>query len=66
MGNRKTIVTRRVAIRWTMMASRKRRRQLIIGRRHIRRRRSIRGCIRNMRATRIMQEKKNGEVGGGS
>jgi hypothetical protein len=36
-GNRKTIVTRRVAVRWTTMASRKRRSHLIRGRRHIRR-----------------------------
>jgi hypothetical protein len=39
MGNRKTIVTRRVAIRWMMMASSRRRSHLIRGRRHIRRRR---------------------------
>jgi hypothetical protein len=57
-GNRKTIVTRRVAIRWTMMARRKRRRQLIRGRRRIRRRRSLRGSISNMRATRIMKGKR--------
>jgi hypothetical protein len=57
-GNRKTIVTRRVAIRWTTMARRKRRRQLIRGRRRIRRRRSIRGSISNMRATRIMKGKR--------
>jgi hypothetical protein len=51
-GNRKTIVTRRVAIRWTMMASRNRRRQLIRGRRR------IRGSIQNRRVTRIMEGKR--------
>jgi hypothetical protein len=46
-GNRKTIVTRREAIRWTTMASRERS-HLVKGRRHIiRRRRNIRGSIRN-------------------
>jgi hypothetical protein len=40
-GNRKTIVTRRVAIRWTTLVSRKRRGHLIRGRRHIKIRRSI-------------------------
>jgi hypothetical protein len=49
-GNRKTIVARRVAIRWTTLASRKRRGHLIRGRRHIRRRRRKRS-IRNMRTT---------------
>jgi hypothetical protein len=39
-GNKKTVVTRRVAIRWTTMASRKRS-HIIRGRRHIRRRRNI-------------------------
>jgi hypothetical protein len=43
-GNRKTIVTRRVAIKWTKMASRKRRSHLIRGRRR-RRRRNIGGSI---------------------
>jgi hypothetical protein len=52
--NRKTIVTRRVVIRWTTLASRKRRRHLIRGRRHIRRGRSI----RNMRTTRIVGRKR--------
>jgi hypothetical protein len=37
-GNRKTIVTRRVANRWTTLASRKRRGHLIRGKRQIRRR----------------------------
>jgi hypothetical protein len=46
-GNRKTIVTRRVAIRGATLASRKRRSHLIRGRRHIRRGSSI----RNMRTT---------------
>jgi hypothetical protein len=53
-GNRKTIVTRGVAIRWTTLASRKRRSHLIRGRRHIRRRSSI----RNMRTTRIVERKR--------
>jgi hypothetical protein len=52
-GNKKTIVTRRVAIRWTMLASRKRRSQLIRGRRHIRRR-----SIQNMRTMRIVERKR--------
>jgi hypothetical protein len=39
-GNKKTIVTRRVANRWTMLASRKRKGHLIRGKRQIRRRRS--------------------------
>jgi hypothetical protein len=56
-GNRKTIVTRRVAIRWTTMARRKRRRQLFRGRRRIRRR-STRGSIQNRRAMRIMEGKR--------
>jgi hypothetical protein len=51
-GNRKTIVTRRVAIRRTTLASRKRRSQLIGGRRHIRR-----SSIQNMRTTRIVKRK---------
>jgi hypothetical protein len=37
-GNRKTILTRRVTIRWTTLTSRKRRGNLIRRRRHIRRR----------------------------
>jgi hypothetical protein len=56
-GNRKTIVTRKVAIRWTAMASRKGRSYLIRGIRRIRRR-NIRGCIWNMRTTRIMEGKR--------
>jgi hypothetical protein len=52
-GNRKTILTRRVTIRWTTTASRKMRRQLIRGRRCSRGR-----SIRNMRATRIMKGKR--------
>jgi hypothetical protein len=44
-GNRKTILIRRVTIRWTMTARRKRRRQLIRGRRHIRGRSIRRGSI---------------------
>jgi hypothetical protein len=50
-GNRKTIVTRREEIRGTTMASRKRRSHLII------RGRNIKGSVRNMRATRIMEGK---------
>jgi hypothetical protein len=61
-GNRKTILTRRVTIRWTMMARRNRRRQLIRGRRRIRgrniRRGSIGRSIRNTRVTRIMEGKR--------
>jgi hypothetical protein len=56
-GNRKTIVTRRVAIRWMTLASRKRRGHFIRERRHIIRTRSIRGSIWNMRATRIVERK---------
>jgi hypothetical protein len=52
-GNRKTIMTRRVAIRGTMLTSRKRRSHLSRGRRHIRRR-----SIRNMRTTRIVERKR--------
>jgi hypothetical protein len=46
-GNRKTILTRRVTIRWTTLMSRKRRRNLIRRRRHIGRRgrRNIRESI---------------------
>jgi hypothetical protein len=51
-GNRKTVLTRRVTIRWTTLTSRKMRGNLIRGR-------SIRrGSIRNMRATRIMEGKR--------
>jgi hypothetical protein len=53
-GNRKIIVTSRVAIRGTTLASRKRRSHLIRGRRHIRRRSNI----RNMRTTRIVERKR--------
>jgi hypothetical protein len=52
-GNRETVLTRRVTIRWTMkMIHRKRRGKLVRRRRHIgrRRRRDIRRRIRNMRA----------------
>jgi hypothetical protein len=58
-GNRKTIVTRRVAIRWTTLVSRKRRGHLISGRRHSRRR-----SIRNMRAMRIVERKRRQHRGG--
>jgi hypothetical protein len=59
-GNRKTIVTRRVAIRGTTLMGRKRRSHLSRGRSHIRRRRSI----RDMRATRIMERKRRQHGGG--
>jgi hypothetical protein len=55
-GNRKTILTRIVTIRWTMMVRRKRRRQLIRGRRL--RRGSIGRSIQNMRAMRIIEGKR--------
>jgi hypothetical protein len=56
-GNRKTILTRRVTIRWMTLMSRKRKRNLIRGRRRIRGG-SIRRSIRNMRAMRIMEGKR--------
>jgi hypothetical protein len=56
-GNRKTIVTRRVAIRWTTPTSRRRRDHLIRGKRQIRRRGSRQGSIRDMRSTRIVERK---------
>jgi hypothetical protein len=43
-GNRKTIVARRIAVRWTTMVSMKRRWHLVRGRGHIRRRK-VRGSI---------------------
>jgi hypothetical protein len=55
-GNRKTIVTRRVAIRWTTMASKNRRSHVIRGTRRIRRR-NIGGSIRDIRSTGIMEGK---------
>jgi hypothetical protein len=59
-GNRETVLTRRVTIRWTTkMSHRKRRGKLVRRRKHIRRRRrDIRRRIQNMRATRIMEEKR--------
>jgi hypothetical protein len=60
-GNRETVLTRRVTIRWTMKTShQKRRGKLIRRRRHIerRRRRDIRRRIRNMKATRIIEGKR--------
>jgi hypothetical protein len=64
-GNRKTVLTRRVTLRWTMMTSRKRRGNLIRRRRHIkRRRRDIRGSIRNSRMPRIMKGKRRQKKGG--
>jgi hypothetical protein len=61
-GNRKTIVARRVAIRWTTLASRKRRGHLIRRRRHIKRRRKR--SIRNMRTMRIVERKRRQHRGG--
>jgi hypothetical protein len=64
-GNIKTILTRRVTIRWTTMKSRKRRGNLIKRRSHIRRRRrDIRGSIRNSRTPRIMKGKRRQRRGG--
>jgi hypothetical protein len=65
-GNKKTILTRRVTIRWTTLTSRKRRGNLIrrgrlIGRRG---RRDIRGSIRNSRTPRIMKGKSRQRRGG--
>jgi hypothetical protein len=59
-GNRETVLTRRVTIRWmTKMSCRKRRGKLVRRRRHIRRkRRNIRRGIQNMRAMRIIEEKR--------
>jgi hypothetical protein len=61
-GNRETVLTRRVTIRWTTKTShRKRRGKLVRRRRHIgrrRRRRNIRRGIQNMRATIIMEGKR--------
>jgi hypothetical protein len=61
-GNRETVLTRRVTIRWTTkMSHRKRRGKLIRRRRHIgrrRRRRNIRRRIQNMRAMRIIEGKR--------
>jgi hypothetical protein len=55
-GNRKTVLTMRVTIRWTTLTSRKRRGNLIRGRRL--RRGSSGRSIRNMRAMRIMEGKR--------
>jgi hypothetical protein len=65
-GNRKTVLTRRVTIRWTMLTSRKRRGNLIRRRRHIGRRgrRDIRRSIRNSRTSRIMKGKRRQRRGG--
>jgi hypothetical protein len=59
-GNRKTVLTRRVTIRWTTLTSRKRRGNLIGKGRLIRRRgrRDIRGSIGNSRMPRIMKGKR--------
>jgi hypothetical protein len=65
-GNRKTILTRRVMIRWTTLTSRKRRGNLIRRRRHIGRRvrRDIRRSIWNSRMPRIMKGKRRQRRGG--
>jgi hypothetical protein len=65
-GNRKTILTRRVTIRWTTLTSRKRRGNLIKRRRHIRRRgrRDINRSIWNSRTPRIMKGKRRQRRGG--
>jgi hypothetical protein len=65
-GNRKTVLTRRVTIRWTTLTSRKRRGNLIRRGRLIRRRgrRDIRRSIRNSRMPRIMKGKKRERRGG--
>jgi hypothetical protein len=65
-GNRKTVLTRRVMIRWTTLTSRKRRGNLIrrgrlIGRRG---RSDIRGSIRNSRTPRIIKGKRRQRRGG--
>jgi hypothetical protein len=56
-SNRETIVTRRITIRWTTMASRKRRWHLIRRKGPIKRR-NIGGSIQNLRAMRIMEQKR--------
>jgi hypothetical protein len=65
-GNRKTILTRRVTIRWTTLMSRKGRGNLIRRGRLIRRRgrRDIRGSLGNSRTPRIMKEKRRQRRGG--
>jgi hypothetical protein len=65
-GNRKTVLTRRVTIRWTTLTSRKRKGNLIRRRRHIGRRgrRDIRGSIRNSRTPRIIKGKRRQRRGG--
>jgi hypothetical protein len=65
-GNRKTVLTRRVTIRWMTLTSRKRRGNLIRRGRLIRRRerRDIRGSIRNSRTPRIMKGKRRQRRGG--
>jgi hypothetical protein len=65
-GNRKTVLTRRVTIRWTTLMSRKRRGNLIRRGRLIRRRgrRDIRRSIRNSRTPRIMKGKRRQRRGG--
>jgi hypothetical protein len=65
-GNRKTILTRRVMIRWMMLTSRKRRGNLIRRGRLVRRRgrRDIRGSTRNSGMPRIMKGKRRQWRGG--
>jgi hypothetical protein len=62
-GNRQTVLTRRVMIRWTTKTSHQKRRGKLVRRRrrHIgrrRRRRDIRRSIRNMRVTGIVEGKR--------
>jgi hypothetical protein len=65
-GNRKTVLTRRVTIRWIKMTSRKRRGNLIRRGRLIRRRgrRDIGGSLENSRTPRIMKGKRRQRRGG--
>jgi hypothetical protein len=65
-GNRKTILTRRVTIRWMMLMSRKRRGNLIRRGSLIRRRGrgDIRGSIGNSRTPKIMKGKRRQRRGG--
>jgi hypothetical protein len=65
-GNRKTVLTRRITIRWTMLTSRKRRGNLIRRIRHIGRRGrgDIRRSIQNSRTQRIMKGKRRQRRGG--
>jgi hypothetical protein len=65
-GNKKTVLTRRVTIRWKTLTSRKRRGNLIRRGRIIKRtrRRNIRGSIQNSRTPTIMKGKRRQRRGG--